>query len=293
MNTAVINRPAAAQREVLEEVTHREIELGGIIDAYNRVTEKLKSSHDALTGEVRRLTRQIEQKDRELQRRERLAALGEMAAGVAHEVRNPLGGILLYATLLERDMGSSPESRRIAERIVSAARHLDGVVGDVLAFSSPQPPSLQPVALNELASEVIDLLEPRRIERGCTVSLEAPESAVIACAEPAQLQRALLNVVSNAIDAAGRGGHVWVTLHSSVDDEFVRIEIADDGPGVAEEHVERIFNPFFTTKDSGTGLGLAIVHGIIEAHGGTINVGTRAGGGAVFGISLPASGSEG
>ncbi len=268
-------------------LTGLEVELGGIIDSYNRVTEKLKVSHDVLIDEVRRLTEQLEEKDRELRRRERLAALGEMAAGVAHEVRNPLGGILLYATLLERELDSQSESRRLAERIVSAGRHLDAVVSDVLAFSNPHYPQGSPVALNEMMAEVVALLQPRRVERGCSVSLDVPESLVVAVVEPAQAQRALLNVLSNAIDAAGGNGHVWITLHNDGGDGFSRVEIADDGPGVSAEHVERIFNPFFTTKDSGTGLGLAIVHGIVEAHGGRVDVARRDGGGAVFTLWLP------
>ncbi|MEE9295968.1 MAG: ATP-binding protein [Phycisphaerae bacterium] len=324
----------------------RELELGAIIDAYNQVTEKLKDSHDVLTHEIRRLQQQLEEKDRELERRNRLAALGEMAAGVAHEIRNPLGGILLYATMLVDDLKTQPALRGLAEQITSAAHTLDGIVGDILAYASPQEPNRQPVALDALMTEVIDLLKPRWAKVGCSVEMVkgqrskvkgrmangecrmangecehafairhstfAIHSKVVAHVEATQVHRALLNVVSNAIDAAGRSGHVWITTHrvgpassvgpafqpvkrqagKPVPQRFVGVSVADDGPGVPESLVDRIFDPFFTTKDSGTGLGLAIVHAIVESHGGRVTVAARPGGGSVFTLLFPA-GSEG
>ena len=283
-----LGESAALERSRAHGLTHRELELGAIIDAYNQVTEKLKVSHETLTGEVRRLRQQIKDKDRELERRERLAALGEMAAGVAHEVRNPLGGILLYATMLQEDLQGHPGPRRIAGQIGSAARKLNEIVGDILAFADHCELKCRRVALNGLVAEVAELLKPRWITAGCRVSIPNDEGGDIVEADPAQLQRALLNVVSNAVEAAGDSGHVWITIARP--DEpggFVRVSVADDGSGVPDDLRDRIFNPFFTTKDSGTGLGLAIVHRIIELHGGRITVEDREGGGAVFTIWLP------
>lgn len=269
--------------------TGRELELGAIIDAYNEVTEKLKGSHEVLTHEIRRLHQQLEEKDRELERRNRLAALGEMAAGVAHEIRNPLGGILLYATMLMDDLKDEPETRRLAEQITSAVHSLDGIVGDILVFSNPQEPNRQPVDLDGLVGDVIDLLQPRWTDVGCWVGKLGGDEVVVGFGEASQIQRAVLNVVSNAIDAAGRSGHVWISLGGMKNDgEFVEISVADDGPGIPESLGDRIFNPFFTTKDSGTGLGLAIVHRIVESHGGHVRVSGRPGGGSVFTLSLPA-----
>lgn len=289
MSTTTIQPVTKPSRLNEGDLTHRDVELGAIIDAYNQVTEKLKGSHEALTREVRRLRGQVEEKNRELERRERLAALGEMAAGVAHEVRNPLGGILLYATMLERDLDSLPESQRVAARIASAARGLDAIVGDILAFANPQEPKCRPVRVAELLSEAIELLKPRWVKLDCTVEILDADAAVMARVEPTQIMRVMLNVLSNAIDAAGESGHVWVRFErASPAERFVQIRVADDGPGVPRAMVQRIFNPFFTTKDSGTGLGLAIVHRVLEAHGGEVVVGDRPGGGAVFTLSLPA-----
>ncbi len=296
MSVSVIDVPTNAVEPAADPadvaLSFRELELGGIIDAYNHVTEKLKVSHDLLTREIGRLRRQLCEKDQELERKRRLAALGEMAAGVAHEVRNPLGGILLYATMLERDLAEQPGACKLAEQIVSAARNLDDIVGDILAFAHPQTLQRRSVDLTSMLSEVIDLLKPRRLKSDCSVVFESPASPVCVRVEPAQLHRAMLNVIANAIDAAGEGGHVWVRVGERGEDDMVCVRVADSGPGVPSDLRDRIFNPFFTTKDSGTGLGLAIVHRVVEAHGGHIDVLDRDGGGAVFALCLPAGNSD-
>ena len=291
MTTAVADMVASkryvATRAETPGATHRELELGAIIDAYNHVTEKLKVSHESLTREAQRLREQLEEKDRQLERRKRLSALGEMAAGVAHEVRNPLGGILLSATMLESDLSTLPASRKLAERISRAARTLDGVVGDILAFASHAEPRRQPVDVHLLVHEAVELLEPGAGDR--TVTVETPEPLAMVEADPVQLRRALLNVIGNAMAAGGERGRVWIHVDrvKASEEEMVRISVLDDGPGVPVALRDRIFNPFFTTKDSGTGLGLAIVHGIVESHGGRIEVADREGGGAVFRLLIP------
>ncbi len=291
--TAEIAAPcggSASAADPSDSPTLRERELGAIIDAYNRVTEKLKQSHDALTGEVRRLRGQLDEKNRELERRERLAALGEMAAGVAHEVRNPLGGILLYATMLEKDLAETPEQRRLAEQISEASRRLDGIVEDILSFAGQRELRCRPVALDGLIRDVVEMLRPRWTTSGCEVCGEAVEADVVIEADAIQVQRAVLNVVSNAIEAAETrsDGRVEIALlRPRPSERFATMRVSDNGPGVSAELKDRIFNPFFTTKDSGTGLGLAIVHSVVESHGGRVSVSRRKGGGAVFSLSFP------
>jgi len=268
-------------------LTDRERELGAIINAYNEVTERLKCSHDRLLAETRRLREELVEKNRELARRQRLAALGEMAAGVAHEIRNPLAGIQLYASLLIRDLRDDAGCRQLAERIDAGVRTLDGIVSDVLAFAGGAEPQRARVALAELLSACAASIEPARQRRGASVVFDESVQACVLDIDAGQVQRALLNLLFNALDAAGDEGTVWVFTKQEPDGSGCAIHVADNGPGVADENKDRIFNPFFTTKDSGTGLGLAIAHRIAEVHGGKLQVMDRAGGGAEFVLTLP------
>lgn len=270
-------------------LTDRERELGAIITAYNEVTEKLKESHVRLQSEVHRLRLELAAKNRELARRERLAALGEMAAGLAHEIRNPLGGIQLFAGLLVRDLAGEPKPRALAEKIQKGVHALDTIVTDILAFAGQNEPRFQPVRLARLLDETMDMAAGAFAEIGASVMWDRPfdgsDNAVIE-ADPCQLQQAVLNLLKNAAEAAGRGGIVEVAAVVDGGDQ-IGLTVSDNGPGIPPEHLERIFNPFFTTKDRGTGLGLAIVHRIVEAHGGSIRASNRPSGGAVFTLSLP------
>lgn len=266
-------------------ITQRERELGAIISAYNEVTERLKVAHERLTVEVERLREQLEEKNRELARRERLAALGEMAAGVAHEIRNPLAGIQLCASLLEKDLAEQPDAKALAARVCQGVQTLESIVSDVLAFAGDGEPVTTRVDLNELIASCLGYVEPARAKNRATVHVDEAALEVAIRADAGQLQRAILNLVFNAIDAAGSDGNVWIAC--SVCENAAAISVADDGPGIPEEIAQRVFNPFFTTKDSGTGLGLAIVHRIAEANGGAVGVGERHGGGAVLTLRLP------
>ncbi len=279
----------------LTDLTPRERELGAIILQYNEVTERLKASHEQLLAEMGRLRQELERKNRELERRERLAALGQMAAGLAHEIRNPLGSIQLYASLLERDLVDSPKQFQLVQKISRGVRLLDGLVGDVLIFARPSDPRRERVILGQALDEVIELVSPRLRQAGVALRVEADCRNVELWADARQLQQILMNVLSNALEAAredaGDGGKgAWVSVAAGLDGEAgedLVITIADSGPGIDPDLLNRIFNPFFTTRDSGTGLGLAIVHQLVEAHGGSITAGRHAEGGAVFSIRLP------
>ncbi len=267
-------------------ISSRERELAAIISSYNEVTERLKNSHQELASQVRGLREELAEKNDELARKERLAALGEMAAGVAHEVRNPLGGIQLFASLLERDLEDRPKLRELATRISGGVRTLDGIVSDILVFAGQAEVRLEPVCLAEVLTEMLDLVAPQQRARSARIDADPEQFEVVVHGNAAQLQRALLNLVFNALDAAGEEGRVWISCHRGPVDGTVQVVVADDGPGVPPELAHRIFNPFFTGKDSGTGLGLAIVHRVAEAHGGSVRVRNRAEGGAVFTLSL-------
>lgn len=263
-------------------------DLAGVIQAYNEVTERLEQSHELLRREVGRLHEELKQKNKELERRERLAALGEMAAGVAHEIRNPLGGIGLFSSLLERDLVDRPESLELARRIGGGVRRLDRIVGDILAFAGDAQPRRSRVRLAAVVESAVADALPQATALGSVVTVDTDPTGVELYCDAAQLRRAVLNLLLNAIAAAGRNGRVWVRAGEQVSEsEFVSVVVEDDGPGVDPEVAQRVFNPFFTTKENGTGLGLAIVHRIAEAHGGCVRVEARRGGGASFVLRFP------
>lgn len=286
------------QLAVNTDLTQRERELGAIIDAYNHVTEQLKHSHERLRDEVARLREELTRKNRQLRRRERLAALGEMAAGVAHEIRNPLGGIQLFASLLEKDLQDQPAQLRLVTKIAKGVGTVEAIVTDFLEFGRPRDPQPGPVRPAALVREVAELAMSRAAEQGVELQCEVSKGIEM-ISDAGMIKRALLNLMLNAVDAvrasirsvdqgtsAPSPGRVLVQVRPQPN-EHVTFSVADNGPGVPAELKDRIFNPFFTTKDRGTGLGLAIVHQIAESLGGNVQVADAAQGGAVFSLCLP------
>jgi len=265
-----------------------EAEFATILRRYNDVTERLKRSHELLGQEVGRLRDEIEEKNQELARRERLAALGEMAAGVAHEIRNPLGGIGLYASLLVRDLGDRPAQLETARRIGAEVRHLEGVVADVLTYASGAEPSRQPVRFAEVLDSALTQVSRRAQDLGVEIDTDLRLTGIELLGDAGQIERALLNLLCNALEAAGQPGRIWVRAGEDRKDEsLAAIVIEDNGPGIPAGHLQKVFDPFFTTKATGTGLGLAIVNRIAESHGGGVIAGNRRGGGATFVLLLP------
>lgn len=266
-----------------------ETDLASILQAYNDVTERLKRSHEALVREVGRLREELQDKNRALERNERLSALGEMATGVAHEIRNPLGGIGLYLSVLDRDLRDRPKQLEIVRKMKAGVRNLDGIVADILTFAGDAPLDVEDVSGMALVSSVLDQLEPRVSARDIHVDVDASLGELVFQCDVGQVERALINLVMNALDAVERGGVVRIRRDRSCEASGLgRMMVEDDGPGISPELLHRIFDPFFTTKDHGTGLGLAIVHRIAEANGGSVTAGNKSEGrGAVFVLSIP------
>jgi signal transduction histidine kinase len=249
--------------------------------AYSEVTEKLQQSHDQLKATVETLRGELSEKNRLLERKNRLAALGEMAAGMAHEIRNPLGGIQLYASILMKDVSDRPDCCRTIEKMVGGIKRMESVVTQTLQFSREIRTSVCEVDLAHVVAQSIDLA-------GAECRVEGPETLSV-IADPTLLGQATLNLVRNAAEAAGEGGEVTVTYFAALPDSGARqfhLIVRDNGPGIPSDVLDKIFNPFFTTKDSGTGLGLAIVHRIVESHDGTIIVTNPDTGGAKFEIRI-------
>jgi len=272
-------------------LSQRERELAAIIKAYSEVTERLKDSHDRLNREVAGLHDELKRKNAELRRRERLAALGEMAAGLAHEIRNPLGGIALYASMLERELDGQPKPQDAAKQISRAVRSLDQLVSEILDFAQEHRLQRRLCKLGDVINEVRQAIALFPDTQNATLTIAPTDAQIMVDADPPRLRQALLNLIVNAMQAAGGRGRVRLSARRLAENQGqsgeVQIEVCDDGPGIPVESLDRIFNPFFTTKASGTGLGLAIVHRIAEAHGGSVRATNRADGGARFVLSIP------
>lgn len=201
-----------------------------------------------------------------------------MLAGIAHEVRNPLGGLQLYAGLLRESLAGDRERLGDVARIEREVVYLERVVTDFLEYARRPRPQLTDVPVRELLGEVAE------VAGGGAVEVDAAEGLVMR-ADRAQLRRALLNLVANARAAAGAEGRV--VLAAAVDDAGVRLEVRDSGPGISAEIAAKVFEPFFTTREKGTGLGLAFVREIARDHGGDVAVGRAPEGGARFHFHVP------
>ena len=271
MSATASSQPHAAPHAHVTSAQRIE-ELGRIIMAYSEVTERLQQSHDQLKQQVENLRRELGEKNRLLERRNRLAALGEMAAGMAHEIRNPLGGIQLYTSLLARDVAQQPQAHQLVQKISGGVKHLESLVSQVLQFTREIRANLQEMDLAETIEHAAELAR-RRQSDDVVVHLIGPRPLVIQ-GDPVLLGQAALNLILNAVEAMHGHGEVHVTWTAPLtpsDAKQFQLVVRDEGPGIPLGILDKIFNPFFTTKDTGTGLGLAIVHRIVEAHDGAIS----------------------
>lgn len=262
-------------------------DLARVLREYMTATERLQTTHEALQCEVLRLRRELVSKDRELELRRRLSALGELAAGVAHEVRNPLGAIQLYSGLLRTQCSEHKlaPALELLEKIEAGIHAIDAVVQDTLALA-PRDRQVGACCLRDVLERARDasckILASRNVE--LDLGMMGPQAWVRA--EPNGLQRVLVNLIVNAAEAAPTGTEVHVRLEQA-DDDMVAVRVLDEGPGLPDEILHRVFDPFFTTKQNGTGLGLTIAHRLIDAYGGRLTAGNRTEGGAEFVIALP------
>jgi len=221
--------------------------------------------------------------ERQLIQSAKLASLGELAASIAHEVRNPLASISASAQVLRRKLERDTEKTEFTEMILLESRHLEELVNNLLDFARPSKSELKMVPLNDLLEETVSLIvrqiEKQRVELVRSYDPGRPAAEI----DERQIKQALLNVLINALQAMPEGGRLRVETAST--EREVSITVADTGPGIPAESVEKIFQPFFSTKHQGAGLGLSIVKRIIEEHDGSISVENS--GGAVFTVSLP------
>lgn len=252
------------------------------ISASHIVTEEGEAIGTALImrdlGEIRRL-------QSELRRRDRLVALGNMAAGIAHEVRNPLSAIKGLARFFMEASPEGSDESRMADIMTKEVLRLDKVVGDLLDFARPDVLNLTDVALNDLVERSHDMVRSDMDARNIRFEADLPQPPLSVRLDRDRMTQVLLNLFLNAVQAMPDGGKL--TVRGRMEGSELALEVADTGCGIAPERLADIFSPYFTTKASGTGLGLSIVHKIVEAHDGTIEVASTPGEGTVFKLRFP------
>jgi len=273
---------------VVFEKRHRRAFTTAEVDRVVAMTNQLAVAVEnaRLYGDLRRSYADLARTQKLLVLRERLAALGELSAVVAHEVRNPLAAIFNSLGSLQRMLQPEGEAKLLLEVIHEEADRLNRTVGDLLDFARPAEPDMRPESLERIAEDTLAVALSREapgvvVERDYAGVPPVPVDA-------RQVRQAILNLVMNAVQAMPRGGRL--SVRSRIDGAFARIEVADTGPGVPAEIRQKIFEPFFTTKATGTGLGLAVVRRIAEGHGGTVEVGDAPAGGAAFVLRFPLGG---
>ena len=255
-------------------------------------TSELFDRHGQFRGIVVNLgdLSQIRRMEEEIDRLDRLAALGRFAAGVAHEVRNPLAGIGAGVEYLSRRFDPDAPEQQDVQFVLGEVQRLNHIVSDLLDYTQPRPLDLRPVRVEDLVQKVRSALGPFARERD--VRLETNGGGAVLEVDSARLEQVLLNLVRNAIEATPPGSRVDLTWDRSHANQPFRFVIEDDGPGLSEEAIRRAFEPFFTTKGNGTGLGLYLSHAIVEQHRGRLILGNRPGRGASIAIELPESEPE-
>lgn len=260
------------------------VDLETVLAAWHTATLRLERTHETLCGEVARLTKELEIKNRELARKNRLADLGQMASHVAHEVRNNLVPVSLYMSLLRRRLPDDSGSLNILAKIEAGFTALEATVSDLLSFTAHRQPQWQTFLVGDLVNEVCESLEPQLEAQRIDIDIDVPPNTLLS-ADREMIRRAILNLVLNAIDAMRDGGTLVITSYDSA--RGFELEVADSGPGLTDEVKRRAFEPFYSTKQNGTGLGLAIVYHVAEAHGGNVTAMNCPEGGAAFTIKIP------
>lgn len=223
-----------------------------------------------------------------LQRAEHLSAIGEMTAGISHEIRNPLGIIKSSAELLKKKMTKSDQPTTIIDIIMEESIRLNNIIKDFLDFAKPMTPLLKPCRIDEIIEKNINYLSQQIEEQEFNIKIEVIQPIPEIMADAEKLYQAFLNIILNAFQAMSKGKTLSIVF--SYEDDHITIFFNDQGKGIPEESLKKIWNPFFTTKEMGTGLGMGIVKNIIESHHGTINVYNRETGGVTVKVSLPSKG---
>jgi len=281
-------------------------ELVSSFSSFNQVTQKLYLAYREMEGrlgdlnlKLKETNDKLEQMEQEMMRVKTLAALGEMAAVVAHEVKNPLGGIRGFAELLDRDLTPGDPRKRLVKKIMEGVETLDRIVLNLLDYTKPIKLNPHKVEMVKFIDEVIKFFEMdnSRKKAGIRIKKEYPPEELSFYVDTEQFRQVMLNLLQNAEQAMPQGGEITVALNweaessdlSHIRNNILVLDITDTGMGMSRITQEKLFTPFFTTKEQGTGLGLSTVKKIVEAHQGDIRVESESGKGTSVQIRLPMS----
>lgn len=274
-------------------------ELQDLANSFNTMSRQIQEAHDEINAWNRTLEERVEQKTRELSgaqeemlRVERMASIGKLSAVVAHEINNPLAGILTYSKLLKKRLGKEPqpneENLSMLELMESESRRCGEIVKNLMTFARPTSVNMEPSDLNAIIDRCVRLVQHQLKLKNVELHLDLFKDLPSVRCDPGQIEQVILALMMNAIDAMPNGGNLSVTSRIGTGSDHVQIEVRDDGVGMPREVLAKMFEPFFTTKEHGRGLGLglAISRNIVERHGGRIEVSSEPGHGTVLTITL-------
>jgi two-component system, NtrC family, sensor kinase len=282
----LVERPLEELMDTIERVRHGDLstrvgfakrhdDIGRLGRQFNEMVEQLNES--------RRKLEEFHQ--REMARAEHLATLGELAAGLAHEIRNPLAGIAGVVEVMSKDLPANSPSRAVMGDVQKEIRHIQDILNDLLFYARPRPPAFHPSDLNATIEQAVMLARQQVRNKPVQILFTANSSLPLVDHDPALIQQVVLNLLLNGIQAIFGAGKVEVTAAREQDQAIV--EVADTGRGIPADALPKIFKPFFTTRSEGTGLGLSLANGIVQSHGGRIEVSSAPGKGSQFQIWLP------
>jgi two-component system NtrC family sensor kinase len=314
----VVDRPITALRKGTDllaqgglgyqiEVRSRD-EVGDLATSFNTMSRQMQVANEQIVTWARTLEDRVEEKTKELTSAhehvlhvEKMASMGKIAAVVAHEVNNPLFGILTYAKLLRKWVASGQaehekreEAMQCLDLIAAESLRCGDLIKNLLTLSRTAPMNVQATDLHAVIDRCLLLVRHQLDLGGIELQLKLTQDLPLLHCDAAQIEQVLIALIMNAIDAMPRGGNLWIETRMSIDEAEVEIQVRDDGAGIAPDILPHIFEPFMTTKEEGhgIGLGLAISHGIVERHNGRIEVASQLGRGTTFSVTLPVQPAE-
>jgi two-component system NtrC family sensor kinase len=270
-------------------------EIGELIRSFNEMVQSLQNATEGYVNLTKTLEQKVEEKTKELERardqliqNEKLSAIGRLAAGIAHEINNPLTAILINSHLLKEKIGDNSRISEKLDLVIEETQRCAKIVSGLLEFSRQTPPEMKIVSINDIINKTLILFESVLLANNIKLETSLTQELPMIMADESKIKQVLTNILLNSIDAMPNGGNLRIQSLLLPNRKVVEIEIKDSGIGIPKENLDRIFDPFFTTKKSkGTGLGLSISYGIIQQHNGTIEVNSEVNKGTIVKIRLP------